>query len=89
MHLYRKFSIDWGSYASKARSIYDGSVPTPFLQNCTFINNKIVYTAALFNIANDNVSKHVLQSGMIDIESNLSEMMKCYKREISTSHYLK
>ena len=59
-------------------SIYDGSVPTPFLQNCTFINNEVVFTAALLNIANDEVSKHVLQSGTIDIESitiDLSEII--------------
>ena len=59
-------------------SIYDGKVPTPLLQNCTFINNEVVYTAALLNIANDRVSQHVLRSGTIDIESiiiDLSQMI--------------
>ena len=50
-------------------SIYDGIVPTPYLQDCTYINNRVVYTAALLNIANDRSSQHVLQSGTIDIES--------------------
>ena len=59
-------------------SIYDGKVPTPLLQNRNFINNEVVYTAALLNIANDRVSQQVLQSGTIDIESiiiNLSQMI--------------
>ena len=59
-------------------SIYDGKVPTPLLQNCNFINNEVVYTAALLNIANDRVSQQVLQSGTINIESiiiDLSQMI--------------
>ena len=55
-------------------SIFDGLVPTPFIENCTYVNNRVVYTAALLNIANDGESQHVLQSGTVDIESIIIDL---------------
>ena len=69
----------WGNSASigaamllkpEARdSIFDGVVLTPLISNCNFTNNRVVNTAAFLNIANDGISRHVLESAAVDIES--------------------
>ena len=50
-------------------SIFDGTVPTPLLHNCSFFDNKVVNTAAFLTSANDGVSKQVLESGALHVDS--------------------
>ena len=51
------------------QSVYEGRTPTAIFSNCTFTNNRVLYTGTFLNIANDDISQHVLESGTIDIES--------------------
>ena len=51
------------------QSIYEGSTPVAIFSNCTFTRNQLLYTGSFLNIANDDVSQHVLESGTVDIES--------------------
>ena len=47
----------------------DGVGPTPLLCRCYFINNQVINTAEFLKSANDGVSQHVVESGVLDIES--------------------
>ena len=50
-------------------SIFVGVVPTPLLYNCSFINNHVVDTAEFLKSTSDGTSQHVLESGVLNIES--------------------
>jgi predicted outer membrane repeat protein len=51
------------------QSIYEGSTPVAKFSNCSFTKNQVLYTGSFLNIANDEISQHVLESGTVDIES--------------------
>ena len=51
------------------QSIYEGRTPIARFLNCSFAKNQVTYTASFLNIANDDISQHVLESGIVDIES--------------------
>ena len=50
-------------------SIFDGITPTPLLCRCSFTNNRVINTAAFLKSASDGKTQHVLESGVLHIES--------------------
>ena len=50
-------------------SVLDGEVPATLLYKCTFINNYVTNMAVILRSANDGVSKHVVQSGTLHVDS--------------------
>ena len=50
-------------------SIFDGTVPTPVLHRCSFIDNQITNTAALLRTTDKAISQHVLEAGILNIDS--------------------
>ena len=55
---------------SAVQSVHDGRAPITLLHNCTFVRNRIINNGTFLNIANDGISKHVLESGILDVASS-------------------
>ena len=51
------------------QSIHDGSAPSAHFINSTFIKNEVLNSGIFLNIANDGMSHHMLESGIVDMES--------------------
>ena len=52
-----------------AKYSFDGIVPAPLLIKCSFIKNQVINTAEFLKSASHSVSQHVVESGILDIES--------------------
>ena len=49
--------------------IYEGSAPAALFCDCTFVKNEVLENEQFLNIAHDGISQHVVESGIIDLES--------------------
>ena len=61
---------------SAVQSVHDGRAPITHFHNCTFIKNRILNSGTFLNIANDGISQHVLESGILDVASSKVEFSK-------------
>ena len=50
-------------------SVFNGIAPPPLICRCSFVNNHIINTAAFLKSGGTGTAKHVIQSGVIHIES--------------------
>ena len=52
------------------QSVHEGRAPITHFYNCTFVKNRIIKSGTFLNIANDGLSQHVLESGILDVASS-------------------